>query len=243
MPRKYSWNTNCNLLYLDNPVGTGFSFTDEAGYAKNEVDVGKNLYEALLQFYTLFPELQKNPFYVTGESYAGKYVPAVSHTIHQQNKNAKLKIPLQGLAIGNGLSDPEHQLYYGDYLYQLGLIDANGLKLFHEYEKKGRDAIHKKDFNEAFEVFDALINMDQLPSGSLFKNMTGFTTYFNYLQQEDDGADKPMGDFLERVDVRAALHVGNLPFHGLDDDENKVEEHLKLGCHGLCRSLRFRTLV
>jgi vitellogenic carboxypeptidase-like protein len=55
-------------------VGTGFSFTDEGGYSKNEIDVGNNLYEATIQFFTLFPELQDNDFYVTGESYAGKYV-------------------------------------------------------------------------------------------------------------------------------------------------------------------------
>lgn len=71
--RKYSWNINHNLLYIDNPVGTGFSFVDkDEGYARNELDVGKDLYAALLQFFTLFPDLQKNKFYVTGESYAGK---------------------------------------------------------------------------------------------------------------------------------------------------------------------------
>lgn len=227
--RKYSWNQNHNLLYIDNPVGTGFSFVDkDEGYAKNEVDVGNNLYTALQQFFTLFPDLQKNEFWVTGESYAGKYVPAISHTIHKRNGGAKLKINLKGLAIGNGLCDPLHQLVYGDYLYQLGLIDTNGRDLFHEYEKKGRDCINKKDFNCAFDVFDELINMDQLPSGSLFKNMTGFSTYFNYLKQQDDGSDAPMAAFLKKSDVRKAIHVGNLTFHGLDDTENKVEEHLKL---------------
>lgn len=66
--RKYSWNQNHNLLYIDNPVGTGFSFVDkDEGYAKNEVDVGNDLYNALLQFYTLFPNQQKNKFYVTGK--------------------------------------------------------------------------------------------------------------------------------------------------------------------------------
>jgi vitellogenic carboxypeptidase-like protein len=95
---------NHNVIYIDNPVGTGFSFTDkEEGYAKNEIDVGNNLYEALIQFFTLFPDLQKNKFFVTGESYAGKYVPAVSHAIHKRNGNAKIKINLKGLAIGNFL--------------------------------------------------------------------------------------------------------------------------------------------
>jgi hypothetical protein len=51
----------------------GYSFTDsDDGYAKNESAVGEDLYNALLQFFQLFPELQKNEFYVTGESYAGK---------------------------------------------------------------------------------------------------------------------------------------------------------------------------
>lgn len=71
-PRKYSWHLNHNLLYIDQPVGTGFSFTeDEAGYAKNEKDVGNDLFSAIKQFFTLFSELRGNAFYITGESYAG----------------------------------------------------------------------------------------------------------------------------------------------------------------------------
>ena len=59
--------------FSDQPVGTGFSFTDrDEGYARNEEDVANDLYEALLQFYTLFPELLDNDFFVTGESYGGK---------------------------------------------------------------------------------------------------------------------------------------------------------------------------
>jgi vitellogenic carboxypeptidase-like protein len=120
-----------------------------------------------------------------------------------------------------------HQLQYGDYLYQLGLIDTKGRDVFHEYEEKGRNAIKKRDFNAAFDIFDELINMDQLPSGSLFKNMTGYETYFNYMRVVDDGADYGMTQFLKRSDVRKAIHVGNLTFHGLDGEENKVEMHLK----------------
>jgi vitellogenic carboxypeptidase-like protein len=52
---------------------TGYSFTDsDDGYTRNETAVGEDLYNAVLQFFQLFPELQKNEFYVTGESYAGK---------------------------------------------------------------------------------------------------------------------------------------------------------------------------
>jgi len=52
---------------------SGFSFTDEdGGYAKTEEDVARDLYSALTQFFTLFPEYAKRDFYLTGESYAGE---------------------------------------------------------------------------------------------------------------------------------------------------------------------------
>lgn len=93
------------------------------------LQVGQDLYSALIQFFQLFPELQKQDFYVTGESYAGKYVPAIAYTIHKRNPTAPLKINLKGLAIGNGLCDPEHMLgHYGDYLNQLGKL-RNTLKI------------------------------------------------------------------------------------------------------------------
>ena len=52
---------------------SGFSFTNSTqGYATEEVQVGAELYSAIIQFLKLFPELQKLPFFITGESYAGK---------------------------------------------------------------------------------------------------------------------------------------------------------------------------
>lgn len=123
--RNHTWVSTYSVLYVDNPVGTGFSFTgDDAGYSTGQTAVGLNMYEALIQFFTLFPEYQQNDFYVTGESYAGKYVPAVSYAIHLNNPDASFKINLKGLAIGNGLVDPINQLVHSEYLYQYGFIDS-----------------------------------------------------------------------------------------------------------------------
>lgn len=227
--REFSWHNDHHLIYFDNPVGTGFSYSDEDGYARNEVDVGINLHEAMQQFFTMFPDLRAHDLFITGESYGGKYVPALGHRIHKVNAHApkEQKINLRGLAIGNGLSDPQHQLKYGDYLYQLGLIDRRGRDLFHQYEKIGVDAIHKRDFKRAFEVFDELINMDQWASGSLFHNLTGLPQYYNYIKSDDDGLEDRMMKFLLMPATRKAIHVGNNTFHGLDGT-NLVEDHLLL---------------
>nr|XP_032630767.1 probable serine carboxypeptidase CPVL isoform X3 [Chelonoidis abingdonii] len=105
--RKFPWTSKFSMLYIDNPVGTGFSFTDDTGYAVNQDDVGRDLYSALIQFFQLFPDYQKNDFYITGESYAGKYVPAVGYYIHTYSSKAKVKINFKGVAIGDGFCDPE----------------------------------------------------------------------------------------------------------------------------------------
>jgi len=69
----FNWNQKYNLLFLDNPCGVGFSHSsEESCYVTDEVQVGSDLRFALLQFFEMFPNLRKNHFYATGESYAGK---------------------------------------------------------------------------------------------------------------------------------------------------------------------------
>lgn len=127
--REITWNKNYHLIFIDNPVGTGFSFTsDNRGFARSQDDVARDLYSALTQFFELFSDYATNPFYVTGESYAGKYVPSITYKIHLENQNpqVKVKINLQGMTIGDGLTDPFNQHMYGDFLYQVGfLIEDN----------------------------------------------------------------------------------------------------------------------
>uniref|UniRef100_A0A146LT64 Carboxypeptidase n=2 Tax=Lygus hesperus TaxID=30085 RepID=A0A146LT64_LYGHE len=212
--RDYYWSQVVNIIYVDNPVGTGFSFTgDPKGYSRDETDVGNNLYELLKQFFTLFPTLQKNDFFVTGESYAGKYVPAAAYTIHTKNPTAPVKINLKGIAIGNGLCDPPNMLVYSDYLYQLGLVDSNGRALIKVEEDKIRDLAAQRKYLEAFKVFDQLLNGDMTIYKTLFYNLTGFEFYFNYLHSKPQSLYGDFGEYLQKDLVRRSIHVGNLTFN------------------------------
>lgn len=98
--REASWTKHYNVLYLDNPIGAGFSYTGNSnGYSSNIKDAVDNLYEALTQFYKKFPDYEKNPFYVVGQSYGGKYIPALANLIDKKNKEKGVKkIELKGLA-------------------------------------------------------------------------------------------------------------------------------------------------
>eukprot|EP00438_Fugacium_kawagutii_P018082 Skav224948 [mRNA] locus=scaffold1474:253483:253791:- [translate_table: standard] len=61
------------------------------------------------EFYKALPQYKNLDFFIFGESYAGHYVPAVSHYIWQKNQanDLSFKVPLKGLGIGNGLTDPQ----------------------------------------------------------------------------------------------------------------------------------------
>jgi carboxypeptidase C (cathepsin A) len=85
-------------------------------------DVGRELYECLIQFYKLFPEYQGNKFYPFGESYAGKFVPTIAKKIHDENPTAEIKINLAGLGIGDGFMSPPDSSIYGQYLYHVNIL-------------------------------------------------------------------------------------------------------------------------
>ena len=94
---KYSWNTRANLVYIDQPAGTGFSYG--SGLDHDEAGVARDMYDFLQQLLQAHPALQPLDFYVVGESYAGHYVPAVTHEVWANNKalpSGAIRINLKG---------------------------------------------------------------------------------------------------------------------------------------------------
>merc|ERR1719171_1981183 len=74
------------------------------------------------KFYEALPQYKDNDFFIFGESYAGHYVPAVAHYLWQQ------KMPLKGIGIGNGLTDPEEQYkWYPDMARDGGKSEGGSL--------------------------------------------------------------------------------------------------------------------
>lgn len=234
--RKHSWHLNHNVLYIDNPIGTGHSFTAyDAGYSKNQNDIGANLYNVLQQFLLVFPELRENPFYITGEDYGGKYVVALAYTILKNTPTftKQTKVNLQGLAISSGFIDPINMLNYGDVLYQNGMIDSNGVNVFKEYENDAIDSINKKDYSRALFHIDHLILNLFFKSDTVFTNLTGSTNYYNSLMV-DKYDFSVVDEFMNRPDVKRAINVGTVEFQSnefnnvlLREEDRKVEFNLK----------------
>ncbi|PNX93508.1 serine carboxypeptidase 20-like protein, partial [Trifolium pratense] len=78
----YSWSKVSNIIYLDSPTGVGLSYSkNTTKYSTGDVQTASDTHAFLLKWFEEFPEFQANPFYVSGESYAGIYVPTLAFEI------------------------------------------------------------------------------------------------------------------------------------------------------------------
>jgi carboxypeptidase C (cathepsin A) len=85
-PNAHSWNNFHNMLYIESPAGVGFSTVDSPDTTQtNDMLQSVDLLHALQSFYSKFPKLMNNDLYISGESYAGIYVPYLSWQIYQAN--------------------------------------------------------------------------------------------------------------------------------------------------------------
>lgn len=203
---EYSWHQNAHMLFIDNPVGTGFSFTtDKRGYSTDQSSIAENLYSVLSQFFELFPNLKARKFYMSGQSYAAKYVVSLGHLIHQRNKRYPIShINFNGIMAGNGFWDPYNQIIFSEFYYQLGLADNIFKRKLQVIEFLTRESILVKNFTRALGVFQ--IGVDSL------LNETGFPWYFNFIDTNHYRGGLIVGSFVQQDRWINALHVGNVPF-------------------------------
>ncbi|KAJ6408395.1 hypothetical protein OIU84_011666 [Salix udensis] len=117
----YSWNKEANMLYLESPAGVGFSYSTNQSFYDlvNDTITAQDSFIFLQQWFVKFPEYKDRDFYITGESYAGHYVPQLANLIAQSG----LKFNLKGIAVGNALLEFNTDFNSeGDYYWAHGLI-------------------------------------------------------------------------------------------------------------------------
>lgn len=96
----YSWTKLGHVLYIDQPVGTGFSTATEPYPTKNNARVTSDFYAWLGSFYKVFPQLLRKRTHMMGESYAGIYIPYFASKIIENHD--LLPINLKSISLGDG---------------------------------------------------------------------------------------------------------------------------------------------
>ncbi|CAD6220173.1 unnamed protein product [Miscanthus lutarioriparius] len=98
-----SWSKVSHILFVDSPVGAGFSFSrDPKGYDVGDITSTLQLRDFLIKWFGDHPEYLANPFYIGGDSYAGKIVPFLGQMISEGIEVGSRPFPnLKGYLVGN----------------------------------------------------------------------------------------------------------------------------------------------
>lgn len=101
----YSWNKASNLLFLESPAGVGFSYSNTSSdLVTNDAKTAQDSLRFLLGWFEKFPEYKSSDLFLTGESYAGHYIPQLASLLLEYNDRQGSRIfNLKGVAIGNPL--------------------------------------------------------------------------------------------------------------------------------------------
>ncbi|KAJ6889019.1 hypothetical protein NC652_029959 [Populus alba x Populus x berolinensis] len=129
---EHSWNREANMLYLETPVGVGFSYaTDNSSYvAVDDEATARDNLVFLQGWFHKFPRYRNKDLFITGESYAGHYIPQLAKLMVEINKKKKL-VNLKGIALGNPVLEFATDLNSrAEYFWSHGLISDSTYKMF-----------------------------------------------------------------------------------------------------------------
>jgi len=201
---EYSWNKNLNVLFIENPAGVGYTnVIENATYSEETTASG--LHAALNNFFNLFENLKDRDFYVSGESYAGVYIPYLTKELIDKNSTINLK----GILIGNPLTsftfDSERS--FPDFALSHGLIDLDTYLNFSQNcpcvkpEREFVEYLGLKDYKTTCNI----TNDDD-------KNINGFVSY--KVTKKCNEIRKQMSEQIKGLDIygiykKCKLNINN----------------------------------
>ncbi|XP_034702570.1 serine carboxypeptidase-like 42 [Vitis riparia] len=165
-----SWNKVSNLLFVESPAGVGWSYSNtSADYNCGDASTASDMLTFMLKWFKKFPGYKLRPLFLTGESYAGHYIPQLANVLLDYNNKSKdFKFNIKGVAIGNPLLqlDRDVPAVY-EFFWSHGMIsDEVGLAImndcnFEDYTFSGTHNVSTEcntALNDAYSIVGSYIN-------------------------------------------------------------------------------------
>lgn len=176
--RNYTWVKDMNVLFIDSPVGSGFSYVDDEKYfATNNTQVGKDLVELLHGFYKQNPEFRATPLHIFSESYGGKVAVEFAYLLNREIQDRRIDCNLKSVSSIDGWISPIDTMYsWAPFLLQMGFVDKDGHDAIEKSTKKTEAAFLRGDY------VNATILCDRTECVNIKK--TGYIDFYNVLRPQ-----------------------------------------------------------
>ncbi|KAH7561144.1 hypothetical protein ACOSP7_016264 [Xanthoceras sorbifolium] len=183
-PRNSTWLRKADLLFVDNPVGTGYSYVEDADdeklFVKTDVEAATDLTALLEEIFNKNQKLQESPLYIVAESYGGKFAATLGLSALKAIESGKLKLKLGGVALGDSWISPEDfVLSWGPLLKGVSRLDNNGLEQSNSQAQKIKQQLKDGQYVEATASWSELEGLISTSSNSV--------DFYNFLL--DSGMD------------------------------------------------------
>ncbi|XP_026283650.2 retinoid-inducible serine carboxypeptidase-like isoform X1 [Frankliniella occidentalis] len=216
--RNSTWVKHVNVLFIDNPVGTGYSYVDHySQLATDNKQIAADLVAFTKGFMKTYPQFQKTPLYIFCESYGGKMTAEFALRLYEEQKAGNVLSNLKGVALGDSWISPiDSVMTWAPYLLHTGMVDTNGYNLIMKGALQTKDFVENGLWDEATDEWGNLEgDIDSLTFG---------VDFYNILSKIQAGEEGSYRGRLRGPTARKPMEVlyHNHVVSASDDDLNKL---------------------
>ncbi|CAJ0582651.1 unnamed protein product, partial [Mesorhabditis spiculigera] len=221
-----TWLQVADLVFVDNPVGAGFSYVDkDEALTKNVTQIGQDLLAWAKSFFTQHSEYRSRPFYIFCESYGGKMSAEFARVIVANNNI--LRLNFKGVALGDSWISPmDYVNSWGPYLYTNSYLDDAQLKQVQSQASKCQKLVDNNQWSAATNCWGDMED--------LIGSLTNGVSWYNILKYggQDDWSKRRKREISNYVPGSVgrlySRHVK--PFYGVElNDYMDTVVRAKLG--------------
>ncbi|CAN6469659.1 unnamed protein product [Victoria cruziana] len=157
-PRNSTWLRKADLLFVDSPVGTGYSFVEDKDLAvKTDEEAAADLTTLLIKLSNDKKFLQSSPLFVVAESYGGKHAVTLGLAVYDAIQSGKLQMQLGGVALGDSWISPEDfVLSWGPLLKDVSRLDLKTAEEATRMAAEIQEVLGKGQYADAVSMWSAL---------------------------------------------------------------------------------------
>lgn len=149
--RNHTWVKHYNVLFIDNPVGTGFSYVDDFSLlTKSNAEIADDLLALMKEFYKRNPEFKDTPLHIYAESYGGKMAPEIAYVLAKAIELGEIEANLQSIGIVAPWASPiDSVLSWGEFLLNMGFVDTKGYREIQAAAIETEHILNQERFEDA----------------------------------------------------------------------------------------------
>ncbi|XP_042145068.1 probable serine carboxypeptidase CPVL [Ixodes scapularis] len=205
---------NTDVVYLDAPVGGGFSFTKNMthGFSKDLTGTSKDISEFLKQFLNVFSEYKTRDLYVGGESYGGRlavgFANYISENENRPSSDVATRFNLKGVVAGSPFLGPLLEtIDSSEFLFSVGMLNTTSKVLFHQaFENLTKETDRRK---QLFTFLQTVFQDYTKKNPTLFQRLTGYNIHSSVLHTRIPQVFVEYKKYVNNSDFKTRIHVGS----------------------------------